>query len=223
MGPETVFTEMPLEAAVIRLVAALLLGMVMGIEREVHGRPAGLRTHGLVSVGAALFTMLSIGMIGQRSDPGRIAAGVVTGIGFLGAGTIMRYGFSVYGLTTAASIWAAAAVGMTCGVGWLPAAIVATALILLTLALLRPVSIGIRPKAADTTIGVTTQAGLEIISAVASEIDRYRGRLHRVEVGDEEEGMQHVVFHIELPDKSIAGDLVAAIGGIEGVVDVESQ
>ncbi|NLF93461.1 MAG: MgtC/SapB family protein [Oligosphaeraceae bacterium] len=105
-----------------RIGLAMILGGVIGIERDIHGRAAGLRTHMLVSVGAALFTLVSLTLAeasGRAGDPGRIAAQVVSGIGFLGAGTILKSGFSVRGLTTAACMWLVAAIGMACATGWL--------------------------------------------------------------------------------------------------------
>jgi putative Mg2+ transporter-C (MgtC) family protein len=105
----------------LRSTLAAVLGGVIGIERDIHGRAAGLRTHMLVSVGSAVFTLISINLSaewGKVGDPGRIAAQVVSGIGFLGAGTILKSGFSVRGLTTAACMWLVAAIGMCCAVGW---------------------------------------------------------------------------------------------------------
>jgi len=102
---------------VLRLVVSLVLGSLIGMERETHGRPAGLRTHVLVCMGSTLFTMCSYVIAGSHNDPGRIAAQIVTGIGFLGAGTIIHQGSVVRGLTTAASIWAVAAIGLAVGIG----------------------------------------------------------------------------------------------------------
>lgn len=114
----------------MRIVVAALLGGVIGLERDIHGRAAGLRTHLLVSMGSGLFMILSeeiathaaamtkMGMVSAFSDPGRIAAQVVTGIGFLGAGTIIKEGLTVRGLTTAACLWLGAAVGMASGAGY---------------------------------------------------------------------------------------------------------
>jgi putative Mg2+ transporter-C (MgtC) family protein len=117
---------MPLEADTtyaLRLLLAALLGAAIGLEREVHAHPAGIRTHLLVSLGSAGFTVLSIAGFGPGPvDPTRIAAQIVTGIGFLGAGAILKDGVRVRGLTTAASLWVVAAVGMAAGVGaWLTA------------------------------------------------------------------------------------------------------
>lgn len=102
---------------VLRLVVSLILGSLIGMERETHGRPAGLRTHVLVCMGSTMFTICSYVIAGPHNDPGRIAAQIVTGIGFLGAGTIIHQGSVVRGLTTAASIWAVAAIGLAVGIG----------------------------------------------------------------------------------------------------------
>ncbi len=102
---------------VIRLVVSAFLGGVIGWERERREKPAGLRTHMLVSLGACLFTILSVYAFGDTSDPARVAANIVVGIGFLGAGTIVRSMGKVSGLTTAASVWAVSAIGMSIGAG----------------------------------------------------------------------------------------------------------
>jgi putative Mg2+ transporter-C (MgtC) family protein len=114
-----------------RLLTAVLLCGVIGLERQLHvvGRAAGLRTHALVGIGACLFMQISLAVGGDAHDPGRVAAQVVTGIGFLGGGTIIRHRDSVHGLTTAASIWAASAVGLAAGLGWYAGAVLATAVV----------------------------------------------------------------------------------------------
>ena len=116
-----------------RLIAAAILGAVIGIERERHEHPAGIRTHMLVSIGSAAFTVLSIYSFGAGSDPGRVAAQIVTGIGFLGAGSILKGGGTVHGLTTAASLWVVAAVGMAAGAGAWGVAIATTVIVLISL------------------------------------------------------------------------------------------
>lgn len=125
---------------VLRLVIACILGGVIGFERESLDRPAGLRTHILVCVGSTLMMLVSIyGFIGIETinkDPGRIAAQVVSGIGFLGAGTILREGLTVTGLTTAASLWVVAGIGLAIGAGLFFAGIAGTALVFLTLVFL---------------------------------------------------------------------------------------
>src|SRR3954469_19034483 len=122
----------------LRLSVAAALGGAIGLERELRERGAGLRTHTVVSVGAALFTLVSAyAFIGPRVDPTRIAAQIVSGIGFLGAGAIIRQGLSVRGLTTAATLWLVAAIGMASGAGYYDAAIIATLGAIITLGPLR--------------------------------------------------------------------------------------
>ena len=109
------------------------------MEREWHGHPAGIKTLGLVGVGSCLFSGLGLEVFKSNTDPTRIAAQVVTGVGFLGAGAILRQGNEVHGLTTAASIWVTAAIGMSVGFGFYVPAIFTTLLILFMLVLLRPI------------------------------------------------------------------------------------
>ena len=118
----------------MRLVLALVLGAVIGLERELQRMAAGFRTHALVALGAAIFTVVSgYAFTGPGADPTRIAAQIVTGIGFIGGGAILHYGGTIRGLTTAASLWAVAAVGMAAGVGLWVVAVTSTLLVILTL------------------------------------------------------------------------------------------
>ena len=118
----------------VRLVVALLLGAVIGWERELQRMPAGFRTHALVSLGSAIFTVISAyAFTGPGSDPTRVAAQIVSGIGFLGGGAILHYGGTVRGLTTAASLWAVAAVGMAAGAGLFVIATVSAVLVIVAL------------------------------------------------------------------------------------------
>jgi len=125
---------------VLRLLLAAALGAIIGYQRERAGKPAGLRTHILISVGAALFTIGSFYGFGAGADPSRVAAGIVVGIGFLGAGAIIRRGEGVVeGLTTAATIWAVAAIGLAAGAGLYIISAVTTAVILIVLLLPHPI------------------------------------------------------------------------------------
>lgn len=116
----------------LRIVTAAMLGGLIGYERERDGKPAGIRTHSMVAIGAALFTVVSIYGFGGASDPARVAAQIVTGIGFVGAGAILHQRGSIHGLTTAASLWVAAAVGLAAGVGMFAMSLV-TAVIVMAL------------------------------------------------------------------------------------------
>ncbi len=129
----------------IRLVVATILGGILGFEREISNRPAGLRTHILVTLGSCLIMVLSVygfegmGVDGAGGEPARLAAQVVSGIGFLGAGTILREGTNVRGLTTAASIWISGGIGLAAGLGFYFAAFVTTGLALFSLLILKTV------------------------------------------------------------------------------------
>lgn len=118
----------------LRIVVAAVLGAAIGMERERRSHPAGMRTHLLVSVGAAAFTVLSIeAFTAPGADPGRIAAQIVTGIGFLGAGAILKDRGSIKGLTTAASLWVVAAIGMASGAGAFGVAVATTVIVIVSL------------------------------------------------------------------------------------------
>lgn len=132
--------EFSIVTAAIRLALAVALGALVGIERERHGRAAGLRTHILVCLGAALATLIghyNHAVLGFTADPMRIGAQVVSGIGFLGAGTILSKGrFQITGLTTAAGLWATASIGLAAGIGFYEGAILGTVFAALTMTLL---------------------------------------------------------------------------------------
>jgi putative Mg2+ transporter-C (MgtC) family protein len=118
----------------LRLLLAATLGALVGLEREIHDHPAGMRTHLLVSLGSAGFTVLSIAAFpSPGADPARVAAQIVTGIGFLGAGAILKEGLSIHGLTTAASLWVVAAIGMAAGAGAWVTALTITAIAIVSL------------------------------------------------------------------------------------------
>lgn len=152
---------MPADISVIdwtlRLVVAALLSGVVGFEREARQKAAGLRTHMLVGLGAALFTLVGAYAF-EGSDPTRVAAQVVTGVGFLGAGAIFRQGATVSGLTTAAGLWAVAAIGMTAGAGLIEGSVVATLVTVIILYVLGTIERYMRARrAVDATrpVGVT--------------------------------------------------------------------
>src|SRR4051812_17466292 len=134
-------TPIPDLELLTRLVTAALLGAAIGLEREMKQKSAGLRTNILIAVGSALFTVMSYELAesGGGADPGRLAAQVVTGIGFLGAGAIIRNDSGVQGLTTAATVWVNAAVGVAAGGGKYHLAVIATGITLAALLVLQPI------------------------------------------------------------------------------------
>ena len=167
------FLESPLDSwyveAMCRLLVAAVLGALIGIERECHGRSAGFRTQLLVALGSALAMVVSLhfarqfanvdpGIWSLRIDPARMAYGVMGGIGFLGAGVIMRRESGVKGLTTAASLWCTAAVGLACGFGMYAVAVFAALLVVFTLMVLNRLD-GLLPSRASKTVVVMLPAG----------------------------------------------------------------
>jgi len=211
---------------VLRIVLAAVLGGAIGLERELREREAGLRTHLLVSVGSALFTMVSAyawtdwqfsNREGLVFDPTRIAAQVVTGIGFLGAGAIIRQGLSVKGLTTAATLWVVAAIGMAAGVGYYEAALVTTALVLVTLGPLRifayRMSARTRPEegrvAVDLPAGASAVSVLEAVEGAGADVTA----LEFEEEGDR----RRVDLRVRLGSGRTAAELIDALTQAEAV------
>ena len=135
MNVELMAAEPDVLVMAARVLIAALLGAALGLEREWRGKEAGLRTNTLIAIGSALFAALSTTFGG---DPARIAAQIVTGVGFLGAGAIMRNGANVHGLTTAAMIWVNAAVGMAAGSGHIRLAALVTVIVLVAMLILMP-------------------------------------------------------------------------------------
>lgn len=123
----------PVETFVARILASLLLGGLIGLEREIRKSPAGLRTIAFVCMGATVFTIVSLGFAGTGADVSRIAAQIVVGIGFIGGGVIFQVRDKVHGLTTAASLWVTAAIGLLAGLGEYVLASITTGIVLLLL------------------------------------------------------------------------------------------
>jgi putative Mg2+ transporter-C (MgtC) family protein len=211
----------------LRLLVAALLGGAIGFEREVRERQAGLRTHLLVCVGSALFTLVSAygftSFMGApavaRIDPTRIAAQIVTGIGFLGAGAIIRQGLSIRGLTTAATLWLVAAVGMAVGAGWWSAAVITTAGALLTLGPLRGAAyrVLVRFRPQHERLLVEIPAGGSP-APIIDAIERQGGRVVSLEVTQEGE-RRSVDLSVELAPTA-APTVVAGVAEIDGVLEV---
>ena len=183
--------ELSIAELALRIGLAAALGAAIGLERELREREAGLRTHLLVSLGAALFTLVSAyGWSDWRFstpegivfDPTRIAAQIVTGVGFLGAGAIIRQGLTVRGLTTAATLWAVAAIGMAVGAGYYSAAILTTAVVLISLWPLRVLAfrlfVRVRPEERPLEIELPSGASAQPVLAVVEELGADVDSLH---------------------------------------------
>jgi putative Mg2+ transporter-C (MgtC) family protein len=213
----------------LRLALAAALGGAVGIERELREREAGFRTHMLVSLGSALFTIagaygfhdfLVSGSGLVRTDPTRIAAQVVTGIGFLGAGAIIRQGLSVRGLTTAATLWAVAAVGLTCGAGYYSAAVITTGLVILSLWPLRILAYRATARFRPETNRLLAQlpAG-ESPAPLIEALEHVGARLQSLEVSHEAD-RRNVLLDVTLPPKADAPRIVAQLSDLEHVLEI---
>jgi putative Mg2+ transporter-C (MgtC) family protein len=211
---------------VVRLAVAAGLGGAIGFERELREREAGLRTHILVCVGSALFTIVSAygfeGFLangGQvvRADPTRIAAQIVTGIGFLGAGAIIRHGISVRGLTTAATLWVAAAIGIASGAGYYSGAVVGTVITIVTLGPLRIVGYRVfeRLRPEERSVVVELKPGTrtaELLHALESR----DAHVEYFQLQDEHD-RRIVTLTLDTPSE----ELLAELGDLEFVQGVE--
>jgi putative Mg2+ transporter-C (MgtC) family protein len=207
----------------VRLILSAVFGAAIGLEREVHGHPAGIRTHLLVSLGAALFTVLSIyGFSSTTSpvDPSRVAAQIVSGIGFLGAGAILKEGLSIRGLTTAASLWATAAVGLAAGAGQQILAAGASVIIIFSLWPLSLVVDRLRGLEKQLTTLRLTLDGMSSLADVLAAIT-----LHRVEiVGLRTEHGLGTSFEVEVDVRvRSTSDLPAALDAVTRINSVHLQ
>ena len=194
---------------------------MIGFERELRDREAGIRTHLLVSLGSALFTIVSAYGFHEfltnggnivRADPSRIAAQIVTGIGFLGAGAIIREGLSVRGLTTAATLWVVAAIGMACGAGYYWPAAATTVLTLVALWPLRLFAYRVidRIKPEENRLTIELKEGEPLASLLV-----HLQNVRHIEVTDE---LDRRVVQLETPD--VDEDLVAQLSDLENVIGV---
>ena len=211
----------------VRLAVAAVLGGAIGAERELRDREAGFRTHLLVSVGAALFTLVSAYAWTDWSfstpdglvfDPTRIAAQIVTGIGFLGAGAIIRQGLSIRGLTTAATLWVVAAIGMASATGYYWAAVATTAVVLITLWPLRLLArlafARLRTTEGRLTVELRAEAGA---GPLLTTLEGAGARLRTLQF-DEADGRRRVVADVELSAQASPDRLVSALMDADDVL-----
>ena len=205
-----------------RLLLAAVLGGAIGAERELNDQAAGLRTHMLLTIGACLFTLISAYGFGGGvgTDPSRLAAQIVTGIGFLGGGAIVRHGLTVKGLTTAASIWATASVGVAIGAGSYVLGIGGAALVVGTLFGLRRVS-GVLQRwgVSREEFVLATVPGFDVkrvVDIVRSERVDLRGLEHL-----QDDDGDRIVILVKLRPLYRPEQLLDALKGVEGVLQVE--
>ncbi len=219
----------------IRLFLAIILGGMIGFERERLKRPAGFRTHVLVCAGSALIMMVSAygfsGQIGEgfEVDPGRIAAGVVTGIGFIGAGTILQQRGSIRGLTTAATIWVVSGVGLAVGIGFYLGAIITTIFVLGSLLLLSNFEKKFKARKSEKNLQVVAIDQPGLLGRIAAVLGELMVNIRRSELGnpvrDEETGEEQITieFMVEVPYDLDLKELFSRLYNLEGLIEVQWQ
>ncbi len=208
---------------VMRIVVAAILGGLIGFERERHERPAGLRTHMLVSMGSCLLMITSVEVFFMyrhltEPDPGRIAAQVVSGIGFLGAGTILREGVTVRGLTTAASLWVVAALGLAIGIGLFVPALTVTILALGTLAYLSRIEPQLFAGRSQRRFSLVVEDRPGMIGEVGSVLGQQGVDIKGIELRQaDQEGDVVLVLTVFLPRRLALDSLAADVVKIPGI------
>jgi len=210
------------------LLYALVLGGAVGLEREFHGRPAGLRTHILVCLSSTMLILMSQRLGGQADlggarmvfDPNRMGAGIVTGIGFLGASTVLRSGDFLRGLTTAACIWYVAGLGIVLGAHNYSLGIVCTAVVITVLTVMNRLASLITPTVYRRLIVLTRREALEpLVAEIGVELERERIAVMDVASGhDNERGIQELVFYVSLKNENQSPRLTERVARLEGVV-----
>lgn len=200
--------------AAARIAMSAALAGVIGFERQVAQKAAGLRTHMLVGLGAGVFTLLSVESF-PGSDPARVAAQIVSGVGFLGAGAIFRYGISVRGLTTAAGMWAAAAVGMASGLGEYAIGLIATGVTLVVLYVVGIVQWLLRGRLDDASVRLRVR--LERSGHVEAVADRARSIVYPAgSVAIEEVGTDRSTLSVDTTVAE-ADHVIALLAQLDGV------
>jgi len=203
----------------LRLLVALILGAVVGLERERQERAAGLRTVTMVSLGSCLFTI--VGAYGfPNTDPSRVAAQIVTGIGFLGAGTIFLRKDLVRGLTTAATIWAVAAIGMAAGTSQYIVALFTTLLILSVLMVLKPIEKRFFKRPSEALVSVVVPRGegeIERVRAALAAIGAFPMSIRIHELNDSDDRLE---LDVGLPAHRTTSDLLRQLRTMEGAKQI---
>lgn len=211
---------------IAQLILAAFLGGLIGFEREVFDKPAGFRTHILVCMSSCLIMLVSIHMYDRiemqgfiRADPGRIAAQAVTGIGFLGAGAIIRYGPSVRGLTSAATLWTTCAIGLAVGARFYLESVTTVALVLLVLVILEKAERSWKLKRKPQVLTLTLKPDPEVFAALHRLMREHGIRLRRMEV--HREGQERVEVSCLLLSEGAMDEFLTALPLQPGVLGME--
>lgn len=212
---------------IVRLCLAALLGGIVGVERGSGDRPAGLRTHILVCAGSALIMLVSLygndGLQGSR-DSSRIAAQVVSGIGFLGAGTILHEGLTVRGLTTAASLWMVSAIGLAVGSGMLVVSVFATVIMMITLITFHDLEKRFTPvgKTERRYIRVIVKRNMDGTSKVLDYLAKNHAKTRTLSIKDNDTNNTIAIeLYIKMPKTDDVDKLIMGINSLQEVISVQ--
>lgn len=209
-----------------RLLLAAVLSGAVGFEREFHGRSAGFRTHILLCIGSTLIMLTSMHMFDLYYgkvvvDPGRIAAGVITGIGFLGAGAIMHFKSSIRGLTTAASLWVVAGIGLAVGSGLYFGAIVTTVITIVALMIFARLEHAMIRKDWYKTLAIETKEGIDQLKSIRGILEEWHAEITDFEVDRARDGVDMLLkIGLKLKSPKHADQLIENIGSLKGVASV---
>jgi putative Mg2+ transporter-C (MgtC) family protein len=213
---------------VLRLILAFVLGGIIGFERQHRKKTAGLKTHVLVCLGSCLVTVLSINLYAgvqglTNADPARLAAQVVSGIGFLGAGAIIKEGPTIRGLTTAASLWVVASVGLAAGAGAFTGAIVTTVLVVLSLEVLPKIDklYNREPSVSNLIIHSIEKPGQ--IGRIGSCLGSQGVSISQINIEDAEAGKIVIYMTVKMPERVGLDQVIPDLAGIDGILSIEQE
>lgn len=215
---------------ILRVLVGAALGAAVGFERERQDQPAGLRTHIILVIGATLAMVLSVNLgylfarPGTPADPARLAAQVISGIGFLGAGAILRYGFNVKGLTTATSLWTMAIVGMTVGAGYYLIAVGTTAVMLLVLTVLNVIEKRFVRTSLSRFISVEANYKKGLVKSVRHVVEDYADEMQSFTIQKHIKNKRlRIQVVARLPRKQKLDDLIDELSDIDGVRNLKLE
>lgn len=213
---------------ILRLVTSVLLGAIIGFEREHRGKPAGLKTHILVSLGSCLVAILSVNLYAgvqglTNADPARLAAQVVSGIGFLGAGAIIKEGPTIRGLTTAASLWVVASVGLAAGVGMMVGAMATAILVVIVLQWLPKLEKLLRYSSPDILLYIHSEDRPGQVGRIGAILGTLGIRIIQIKIEEQEKGQIGIPVILDLQNKRDLTVVMAELSKLEGVISITQE
>jgi len=209
---------------ILRIFVGFLLSGIVGIEREGINRPAGLRTHILVGTGSTLIMVTGIFLAETYADTdaARLGAQVVSGIGFLGAGTIIKEGVSVRGLTTAASLWATAGIGLACGAGFLAPAVFTTAIVMFSLVFFQKLNRVLVNRRHEVRVNIICTNEPGQIGAIGTYLGNENVQIKQISIHDEQEKSLRLKIILRLPVTTTPVDIIEGLQTVDGIKEIES-